>query len=293
MIVSPSQDRVPLNGLPQWSPWPGRLLGTVPWSPIERTQEKIDAEYDKDKYASCLAYYREHAQEGITVDHVRKEWEMRGLTSQKCVSFGEDLFLLSSSEFLSMNDRFLLEMLGSSVAEADIVVELGCGYGHNLWLLAQQFPKKKYFGGEYSAQAVTLAQELYRNSPSIHVEQFNFYDPTYPILDQIEKGRRVLVFTRHAIEQLPSAANVCAVLPRYADKVAAVVHLEPLYEPDGTSLLSLLRKRYTEVNDYNRDLLPLLRANPAVTVQEVQVNVFGLNPLNPTSVIRWVSAPRG
>ncbi|MDD4286970.1 MAG: class I SAM-dependent methyltransferase [Candidatus Peribacteraceae bacterium] len=293
MIVPPSQKRLSLNELPRWSNWLGRFLGVGPLSPIRRTREKIDAEYDKDKYASCLAYYRQHAQEGITVDQVRKEWEMRAVGSESCVSFGDELFLLSSSESLTMNDQLLLEVLGPLAAQADSVVELGCGYGHNLWLLAQQFPGKTFFGGEYSPQAVTLAQELYRNNPSIHVEQFNFYDPTYPILDRLEKGRRVLVFTRHAIEQLPSAANVCLVLPKYADRMTAVVHLEPLYETHGESLLALLRKRYTEMNDYNRDLLPLLRANPAVTVQEAQMNVFGLNPLNPTSVIRWICAPHG
>ncbi|MDD5751488.1 MAG: hypothetical protein PHS73_03130, partial [Candidatus Peribacteraceae bacterium] len=120
------------------------------------------------------------------------------------------------------------------------------------------------------------------------VETFNFYDASYPILDRLEKGRRVLVFTRHAIEQLPSAANMCVVLPQYADRVTEVVHLEPVYEAqEGGSLMALLRKRYTEMNDYNRDLLSLLQSNASVTVQEVQENIFGLNPLNPTTLIRW------
>jgi len=48
---------VNLNDLPRWSPWPARLLGISPWEAPDRTVEKVDAEYDKDKYAGCLAFY--------------------------------------------------------------------------------------------------------------------------------------------------------------------------------------------------------------------------------------------
>ncbi len=50
--------RIPLDELPAWSPWPARLLGLEPWRIPNRTLAKIDAEYDREKYAQCLARSR-------------------------------------------------------------------------------------------------------------------------------------------------------------------------------------------------------------------------------------------
>ena len=61
MILPPSAVPVALDALPRWSHWPGRLLCADAWNGAARTIEKIDREYDKDKYAACLAFYHAHA----------------------------------------------------------------------------------------------------------------------------------------------------------------------------------------------------------------------------------------
>jgi hypothetical protein len=49
----------------------------------------------------------------------------------------------------------------------------------------------------------------------------------------------------------------------------------------------LMRRRYAELNDYNRDLLSQLQRRSYIRILSIQTNVIGLNPLNPTSVIEW------
>lgn len=285
MDIPASAKRITLDELPRWSPWPGRMMSGNSRPGQARTIEKIDSEYDKDKYASCLNFYRMHPD--ATAETVKKQCEMDVMQTEMCVSIGDDLCVLPQTEALKLNDVFFLESAGPSVEQADTVVELGCGYGYNLWLLSKHFPGKTYFGGEYSQNAVALARELYSNEPSIRVERFNFYDASYHILEHLKLSSRTLVFTRHAVEQLPSAAAALAGLSRCRKAMHEVLNLEPLYAENKDSLLSLLRRRYMEVNDYNRDILSLLRADKNIVVRDVRFNVFGLNPLNATSVIRW------
>jgi hypothetical protein len=278
-----SARRITLNDLPRWSSWPGRIFGVDPWKGSARTIQKIDAEYDKDKYSACFSYFRSRKSADAAAV---KAWEMQASETETCISLEDELAVVSAKEAAAMHDRFLLETVGPFVEQADTVVELGCGYGYNLWLLSRHFPGKTYRGGEYSAQAVALAGELYRNEPSVRVEPFNFYDASYPILDALPRGR-TLVFTRHAIEQLPSAASVVAALGKYGDRIGQVLHLEPIYETGDKTLFSLLRRRYTEMNDYNRDLLSLLQGTEGVDLNGIARNLFGHNPLNSTSVISW------
>ena len=51
--------KIDLAELPAWSQWPERIMGIAPWSIPVRTVEKVAREYDGDKYAKCLALFRE------------------------------------------------------------------------------------------------------------------------------------------------------------------------------------------------------------------------------------------
>ena len=275
-----------MNELPLYSPWPARLLGWAPWVVPTRDLAKVDAEYDKDKYASCLAFYHEHRNGEVTPDDIKRfEFKDTGLV---CVSIKEELALLSRDEARERYGRLLRDTMSNAINGADTVIELGCGYGYNLWMLSQHFRGKNYIGGEYSSNAVELASHLYETSKQgsrITVEKFDFYSSRYEILSRILSGKTV-VFTSHAIEQLPSAMKVVAGIESCGGPLT-VFHFEPVYELCSDSLLGLLRRKYAVVNDYNRDLYTLLRNNNRVRLVQVVPDVFGGNPLNATSIIEW------
>jgi len=49
----------------------------------------------------------------------------------------------------------------------------------------------------------------------------------------------------------------------------------------------MLRNKYMELNDYNRNLVELISNNPAIEIVEQEYDVIGINPLNSTNVIIW------
>lgn len=277
--------KIDLNDLPQWSPWPSRLLGLTLWDMPSRTIEKVDQEYDKDKYARCLAYYSERS--GVATPEAVKQFELgRDPATTVCVSHRNDLWLMSLGEARSRFYQLLVETMGHAIEESTIVIELGCGYGYNLWMLEQHFQNKRFWGGEYSTNAVRLASGLFHEDPRINVVQFNFYDPVYEIIEGVQQP--ITIFTSHAIEQLPESTLFFEALLRYRNRIKAVFHFEPVYELHDATLLGLMRRRYTEVNDYNRDLLSQLQQrSDFIRIVHTEADVFGLNPLNPASVIHW------
>lgn len=278
--------RLCFNELPQWSPWPSRLLGLSPWDMPKRGIEKVNEEYNEDKYAKCLAFYN-NADGHITPDAVRRYQMDQDLKDTVCVSCKNELTLMTLGEARSLFYRLIIDTMRPEIEKSASVIELGCGFGYNLWVLSQHFRDKILLGGEYSTNAIRLASGLFNNYPLIKVLPFNFYDKFHEILADVQGP--ATVFTAFAIEQLPVAASFLDTLWQYRDKINAVFHFEPVYELfDETTLLGLMRRRYVEVNDYNRDLLGQLKKRPEkIRIVRNEANVLGVNPLNPISAIHW------
>ena len=95
------------------------------------------------------------------------------------------------------------------------------------------------------------------------------------------------MYTAHALSQLPSARHVIDALAEQADRITAVVNIEPMAPLYDDSLLGLMRRRYLEVNDYNRDLLDELRRRTEVEIVQTRPNIFGQNPFCPVSAVEW------
>ena len=261
-------------------------MGLTAWKIPNRTTDKVGSEYDQDKYAGCLEHYLASGR-AASIESV-KQFELGGdLDREVCISKGRDLFVTSLEDARRMLYTLLCDEMRDAIEDSPAVVELGCGYGFNLYILAQQFPGKLYRGGEYSANAVKLAQQLFVREPNIEVREFNFYDgSTYACLDDLPSP--VTVFTCHAVEQLQTATELFTALRERSSRIASVFHFEPAYDLHDSSLIGLMRRRYAQMNDYNQDLVKRIREREDhIRVVTMKPDVLGLNPLNPTSVIRW------
>ncbi len=278
-------EELKLDDLPQYSPWPARLLGLAGWTVATRTLEKVEREYDRDKYAQCLEFYQSSG-EHVSPEAIKRFEYGSGLSQGLCVSVGNRLYECSLEEARHRYYEMIYNGILEAAREANCIVELGAGYGFNLWMLRQQGITQLAMGGEFSKNAVVLASQLFQSDPNITVLHFNFLEPrSYELLESLRPP--IMVFTAHAIEQLPSCDVVLDSLARYRALIGSIFHFEPIYELHDDSLFGLMRRRYAEVNDYNTDLLSQLKKRSWIRICEVQPHAFGLNPLNPTSVIRW------
>jgi SAM-dependent methyltransferase len=273
---------VPLNELPRWSPWPARLLGLSEWTTQERTRAKVEAEYDAEKYASCLALLKSNPDS--TPDDLRA-LEFGGNDETVCISRGGRLFSSTIARARELYVELLVETMASAISASGSVVELGCGYGYNLGRLAERFAGPEYRGGDYSTNAVEIARILYGERNDVTVERFDFYDAPYTLFDGLPEP--ITVFTLHSLEQVPRSGAVLEALVAARRRIGSVFNFEPLHDPSEDSLLALMRRRYDELNDYNRDLAQELRGRPDVRVHRLETDVLGLNPLHAVGIAHW------
>lgn len=277
--------KIDVNEISKWSSWPARLLGLSEWNNIKRDASKIESEYDKDKYGKTLVFFNK-SKKKPTMEAL-KQFEYHDYRGTVCVSSKEKLLITKAEDALGEYYKILAREVLSEIKDGDAVVELGCGYGFNLDLLKKKSKKDiRFFGGEFSQNAVNLGQMYFKNVGSdIKLSQFDFYDKEYKLFENIDGP--IVIFTAHAIEQIPDISNMFRALRKYKSKIRSVVHLEPTYELHDDSLLGLMRKRYAEVNDYSRNLIGALEDAGDVKVLSVQKNFFGLNPLNVSSIVKW------
>ena len=271
-----------LDELAAWSRWPSRLLGLEEWVPQARTVEKVEAEYNETKYSECLRYYEEHP--GASIDDIRRFQSSRSLGSEICFSLGSSLYVTDFETAHETRFGIFLSAMRPLMKDAQTIIELGCSYGYNLHLLSKHNQEHSFIGGELSENAVDLGGRLFREQPRIQLRRFNFYDPkSYEFLNELPGP--LIVLTVHAIEQLPSCQVVIENLLRFGKRIDRVIHFEPAHDRHDTSLLGLMRQRYTEMNDYNRDLVSVLENSADVQLLQYEPEVVGITPMNPTSIL--------
>jgi hypothetical protein len=141
-------------------------------------------------------------------------------------------------------------------AGVERVVELGCGTGTSLMLLADLFPHLELCGLDWaeSSQRI-LARLAERTGRAIEGRRFDMFAPQ----GDLPIDGRTGVLTSAALEQIgdrhgPLLDRLLAAQP------AVCVHIEPLVELyDGTQLFDEVARRYHEKRNYLRGFLPRLQ----------------------------------
>lgn len=281
-----SEAKLTLNDLPRFSPWPERLLGLKPWAQRQKTAQEITREYEHETYGPLLEKVRA-AGRPLSVEDVDNLW-LPDSGDWLCVDHGE-FCAMPPREYR----RKYLDVVGASLERwlpAAALVELGCGYGSVLLRMAHRPALRRLplIGGEYTASGVELARLLadWEGTP-LTVSRC---DIATPEITDLNIPRGALFFTSFATPYVPILSG--AFVNWFCQqKARAVVHVEPVYEHcDETTLLGLMRRRYVEVNDYNRNLVTLLREQEhegRIKILDEQRAVLGGNALLPASVVVW------
>lgn len=197
------------------------------------------------------------------------------------------------------------EMISTFGAGAQRIVELGSGWGKNLFNLFKFGAplNAEYWGFELTRTGRALMEQVgARCSPQMKVRTsaFDYYDADFSALrDEVQ----TCVFTHHSIEQIPNVPETLI------DRILAIpgfricLHMEPvgfqfasnswLDAPAGKDLMNRIdveNRRFAEKRNQNSNLYALLRKYE----REGRIQIFAVKKYftshllaNATTVISW------
>jgi hypothetical protein len=193
---------------------------------------------------------------------------------------------------------FIVEALAEACsADTQTVIELGAGWGRNLFLLhlsGRIAAKTDLYALEF-AETARMAGTLIANTvPNLPFKAagFDYHAPDYGAIPPSDAP--TVMATIHSIEQIPQLKrdvflNLLARRPNLRG-----IHLEPVsfqIPADRRSMRpAQTSAAYAETHDYNRNLwtvLSKLEAENLIEIEEVVPDILGLNPSNAASLILW------
>lgn len=178
----------------------------------------------------------------------------------------------------------------------DSIVELGCGYGQNLFKIFYNGGgvDLKYFGGEFTKSGVEMARKLANIEPNMKAEFFHFNHLKPKFDKKFDFGERVLVFTCHTIEQVREIPdNWFKVVANIAPFVRCI-HAEPFgFQIASLGEASQKHKEYFIKNGWNLNFAKMLKKageNGDIIIEDALLEYScGTDPFNPTSIAVWRS----
>lgn len=284
-LLSMNQTLIAIDDLPRYSNWPSRLLGLEQWKRKERTSAENLREYEDEKWGPLARICQERGA-SYSLDSVSKIAREGGENQILC-SKGEWLFLSSPEEA----DNQIAKELASEFLkfeEASCLIEIGAGFGNMFFRIVSNLGGcfSRLIAAEYAASGRILIQRI-AESESIEVLTLacDFNDP------QILFGRipeNAFILTCAAIPCAPGLDHsfvdrLLSLKPRY------VAHYEPLWQSDQ-KLLSLMRNRYLELNDYNTNLIDILRHardKGKIRIIQERDDLLRINPFMAYTLTVW------
>lgn len=277
---------VDLNDLPRYSEWPERIMGIKSWTTRQRTELLVKNEYG-GKWMALEGVLHEF--KGTSFDELVDRMFERERSTHQLVHLGERVFRIDNNvRVWELLYRKIFPLLKQYVTPDTTLVELGCGWARNLFFALNAKLGARGIGGEFTPEGVRLGNAVAgRFGFPVDVFPFDFYNADLGFIDECDD---VVIFTHNSIEQiseLPEQAvyRILDVRPR------AVLHFEPVYEyRNEPTLFHCMSKRYTEINDYNRNLLTILRKLENRGILEIvheEIHSLGINAFNPGSSIVW------
>jgi len=272
-----------INDLPLFSPWPARLLGLESFPKKNKNKTEIEREYEKEKWGPLLEAIQKI--DNVTIGQTDEIYSGH----KKILYYDQGNFKLDEAyEVHKKTVHFITKTISPYLFESNNIVELGCGYGTIILALANKNKKHHYFATEFTKSGQKIAELIAKNQ-KINIK-IGHCDITQTPITTMSIPTSSVIFTSCVTSLIPKLSedfiyNMITLKPK------VVIHVEPFYEHTGEEdLYSLLRRRYIEINDYNRNLLRLLEKSEAKHLIQIirnEPNCFGSNPLFCYSIVAW------
>jgi Zn ribbon nucleic-acid-binding protein len=176
--------------------------------------------------------------------------------------------------------------------DVDVVAELGCGYGHNIFLLHEINAQRRfrYLAAEYTEAGRRICQRIAGFLPEARID-VAFVDHKDLDTAIFESPEKAFVFTCHSLEQVNLLPETYFWrLAKVAPKVRGV-HMEPFgFQLDQSTAAAKRHKEWFEGKGWNVNLYERIREaerDGLIEILELELNKYYPQPNNPTSVVVW------
>lgn len=278
-----SAREVEFKDLEQFAPRIRELISENPVVVRHKTRESVLREYGTEKWGSLVDALARESHPDVRIA------DALFLGDEMVVASEHERFYVTSA--IVAHERYCAVIL-DEIAQyrPRSVVDLGSGYGSVVLRMAE---RDEFLGCRITACDLTesgiACMRLLAASSRIEL-MTKRCDLAALDLSGIEATGSVITTSwamgyLHGFPEQTLEAIVRA-RPKF------VIHFEPVYEHwDSTSAIGRLRRRYHEVNDYNRHFLRDLRgyqASGKIRIVREDFAVFGESLLSPISVVAWV-----
>jgi hypothetical protein len=270
---------------------------------VRRDHAWVDREYGTEKWPlirDALAAAPDDLAARVLATVHRGQWPgVAPLALREAVIDGRRVQMPHQALLGAFSGLVVGAVLQACRPDTGLVVELGSGWGRNLaqiWLEGGP-ATADYVAAEYTAAGREATERLADRLPDqrLSTVAFDYHAPDLAGLRR-EDGHAV-VFSVHSLEQIPHVA------PALVDEVAAlapavtVIHVEPVgWQLPGADGREGTSAEHAAHNDYNRDLIEVLRTAEAagtITIETTLPEVVGINPANASSVVVWSTGAGG
>lgn len=191
------------------------------------------------------------------------------------------------TEYINATDEFFAATFLPRLKGCDLVLDLGCGWGHRMFDLYVRGLDLRFFGGERSPHAQAIINSVSRLFPAARIAwfPFDFLAPDFASLPG--DARSVGVITCHAVEQVAVLGTELfdSLIARFPEADIRGVHIEPVawqIDPARTA-----EAAYARDHSYNTDLFGVLKGHPALRLTEVSAIIHDGHDQNPSSLLAW------
>jgi SAM-dependent methyltransferase len=221
---------------------------------VRRHGEVVASEYDRGHWKNMLDSRRWASAAGL------EDFLVGADARERLVKLDGEVVQIATREYYRRRIALFQSLIRQEAGETDEMLELGCGYGYNLFSLSLDARWKRLSGVDISRNALEAGGAIARHfglESRIAFHPLDITDPAHPGFRHIENRT---VFTFFCIEQVPYAVekvieNLLAHRPR------RVIHVEPtterlaLWRP-----LDLLNYVYVKSVDYQTRLFTVVEA---------------------------------
>lgn len=271
-----------LDDLPKYTQWVERLLNAPAETLFEKTRSSIYREYETDKWAALWA---EIQLRGLSLDEI--ETSQFNPKDEIAISIGSELYVADPIEARKVLAKLVADKVFMCHEPGSTIAELGAGTGAIIARIAKdrRFAASEFAAADFSPSSIKVIDYVAQTEGiSIRTGLFDFHSESNEF--KLRAGCTLLFsFALAYIQGLDDNfwVRLAAMHP------GAIVIAEPIYQFYGAnSLVGLMRRRYYEANDYNRQILPSIEdaeRKGFIAVTGINENVIGINPLCPVSII--------